>query len=385
MRITWSLPTNGERLGGTRGDLVRASRLIQALRADGHDVQVVESAAQPLAEAAVTTYRRVVRRLLPRRPGLTLRDLGRWARARAHGRRVASAARDHEADVIIETQVHFAGSGERAARETDLPLLLDDCSPVSETVALGAGLPALAQHVFRRQVESARWVTVSSAALRERLERDGVPARKLHVVPNGVDLATYGCSDRDGVRRRLGLNGRPVIGFVGSFQRWHGVDRLVEALVPLLGRTPVHLLLVGDGPERARVISTADRLGVSAAVTWVGAVPPQGVAELISACDIGALPATNDYGQPMKLLEYAAAGLPSVAPDLPPVREVIEDGVTGLLFAPQEREALPRALARLLADQALARAMGNRARARVADASWQHRARALVARVAATL
>jgi len=148
----------------------------------------------------------------------------------------------------------------------------------------------------------------------------------------------------------------------------------------LPGGPPIHLLLVGDGPERPRVLAEAARRGLGPRLTAVGAVPPLAVAELVAACDIGALPASNDYGHPMKLLEYAAAGLPSVAPDLPPVREVVRDGETGLLFPEQDVRALTQALARLVRDEALRRRLGDRARAAAGlEASWRRRARALVA------
>lgn len=382
MRIVWSLPVAGERLDGTRGDLVRASRLVEALRADGHQVTVVEIAAGRGSTAVVSTYRDFVRRVLPRSAALLLRDLGRVAHARAHGRRVAAKARAERADLIVETQVHFAGSGALAARLSGLPLLLDDCSPLSEAVALGAGLPRLAAGAFRGQVERATWITVSSEALRTRLASDGVCLDKLHVVPNGVDLAAYDRTDREAVRRQLGLTGRRVIGFVGSFQPWHRVELLLEAVAPLVDRHPVHLLMIGDGSERARAMDTARALGLGPHMTAVGAVRPSEVPALVAACDVGALPASNDYGHPMKLLEYAAAGLPAVAPDLPPVRELVRDGITGLLFPPGNALALSQALARLVSHESLRRRLGARARAEVADsASWRARARLLVGRV----
>ncbi|HVR70444.1 MAG TPA: glycosyltransferase family 4 protein [Vicinamibacteria bacterium] len=379
MRIVWSLPVAGEGLEGTRGDLVRARRLVEALRADGHQVTVVEIAAGRRSAAVVSTYRDLVRRALPRRLALLLRDLGRVAHARVHGRRVAAVARAERADLIVETQVHFAGSGALAARLSGLPLLLDDCSPLSEAVALGAGLPGLAARVFRRQVECAKWITVSSQALRARLASDGVCLDKLHVVPNGVDLAAHDHTDREAVRRRLGLVGRRVIGFVGSFQPWHRVELLLEAVAPLAERHAVHLLLIGDGSGRARAMDAARALGLGPHVTDVGAVHPGDVPALLAACDVGALPASNDYGHPMKLVEYAAAGLPAVAPDLPPIREVVREGVTGLLFLPGSAPALSEALARLVSDDLLRHRLGARARAEVAQsASWRERARLLL-------
>jgi glycosyltransferase involved in cell wall biosynthesis len=383
MRITWSVPVPGEPLRGSRGDVVRARRLIEALRAEGHEVRVVERAAARASAATVATYRRFVRRLVPRGPALALRDAGRWAEALLHGRRVAAAALAQGADLIVETQVHFAGSGALAARMTGVPLVLDDCSPSSEERTLGAGLPRLAGRVFRTQIRAARHLVVSSHALRERLAGEGVPAEKLQVVPNGSDPASYAGADRAAARRRLGVDGACVIGFVGSFQPWHRVPFVVEALA-LLGDDPaVHVLLLGDGPERARTLAAVRRSGQHDRVTAPGAVPPDQLPAWVVACDIGVVPASNDYGHPMKLMEYAAAGLPAVAPDLAPVREVVEDGVTGLLFPPDDVRALSLTLRRLIRDPGMRRAMGARARRVAENGSWRARARQLLSLVTA--
>jgi glycosyltransferase involved in cell wall biosynthesis len=380
MRITWSLPVRGERLDSSRGDLVRARSLTEALRADRHDVRVVEDAARSGSAVAVYGYRNVARKILPGRAALILRDIGRVMHARAHGRRVAAVARQQEANVIIETQVHFANSGALAAHLTGLPLILDDCSPVSEEIALGAGLPQLARRVFNEQVKSASAIIVPSQAMREQFLCEGIPAERLHVVPNGVDLEAFQNVDRDAVRRGLGVAEECLIGYAGSFQPWHRVDLLVEALARLLARKlPVHLLLIGDGQERQAVLALGRRLGLDGRVTSPGAVAHANVPELIASCDIGVLPGSNDYGHPMKLVEYAAARVPSIAPNLAPVREVLEDGVTGLLVLPNNLDALTASLARLVTDEALRRRLGESTRQRIMDhTSWRNRARALV-------
>jgi glycosyltransferase involved in cell wall biosynthesis len=112
-------------------------------------------------------------------------------------------------------------------------------------------------------------------------------------------------------------------------------------------------------------------------------VPPDQLPAWVVACDIGVVPASNDYGHPMKLMDYAAAGLPAVAPDLAPVREVVEDGVTGLLFPPDDVRALALALRRLIRDPGMRRAMGARARCGAENGTWRARARQLLSLVTA--
>lgn len=378
MRVVWSLPVPGTRSAGSRGDVVRARRLAEGLRAEGHDVWIVGDGVRLGAELAVGAYRRGVRRALPGALGLVARDAGRYLHARAHARRVASEAGRRRADVIVETQVHFSDSGARAARATGLPLVLDDCSPVAEELGFGVGIPRLARALFERQLEEAARVVVSSRQLRYLLLEDGAREESVRIVPNGVDLGSLRTADRSAERRRLGIDDRIVVGFVGSFQPWHRVDLLVEAMATL-DRLPLHLVLVGDGPGRERTRAAARRAGLEGRISELGPVDPALVPRLTAAFDIGALPGTNRYGHPMKLLEYAAAGLPVVAADLPPVRDVLRDGETGLLVPPGDAAALAAAIRRLTADPELRRRLGRSARARITESSsWRGRARGLV-------
>lgn len=379
VKIVWSLPVRAECLEGSRGDLVRARHLVEALRSDGHDVTVVEEAARPGARITVSVFRSLVRRMLPRCPALMLRDLGRLWHGHLHGARVAAMARRREAQMIIETQVSFAPSGAIAATRTGLPLILDDCSPSSEESLLGSGLPRLAQRVLQRQAHTAVRVVVVSRAVLRLLVSEGVPQQKLHIVPNGVDLASARGSNRRASRGHLGLDDSCVIGFVGSFQPWHRVDLLVQAFEKLLTRHPVRLLLVGDGPGLAPALALTERLGLSDYVTSLGAIPSSRVLEVIAAFDIGVLPGTNDYGNPMKLLEYAAGGVASVAPDVEPVREALELGAAGLLFSPGDLSGLTRVLATLAGNASLRRSLGERAHRQVVRrCPWKIRARGML-------
>jgi glycosyltransferase involved in cell wall biosynthesis len=357
--------------------------LIAALRDQGHDVKVVAATEQAAAEFTVSAYRQIARRVLPDKAALVLRDVGRWLHGRSHGARLAAAAQAFQAEAIVETQVNYSLSGVVAAKKTDLPLLLDDCAPTSEEEALGAGLVTLARRVLREQFAAAAIATVPSFALRDRFINQGLPADKLLVVPNGVNPETF-TDRRSELRSAHGFQEDCcVLGFVGSFQPWHDVHLLVEALVELRHRHSLHLVLVGDGPDRASVQARTERLELRRAVTFLGSVDSDQVPSLLSMIDIGLLPGANDYSHPMKLIEYGAAGLPSIAPDVAPVREVLRHERNGLLFRKGDISALSAAISRLAGDPALRHKLGSEARGAVlANAKWDDRAQEIAAALA---
>jgi glycosyltransferase involved in cell wall biosynthesis len=382
MKILWSLPVRGERLGSSRGDMVRAKKLVEALRGVGHEVHVVEFGAS----SAVSAYRKILRGVLPRLPALMLRDAGRWAASFGQGRQVARAAMDFRADAIVETQIGFCFSGAIAARKTGIPLILDDCSPLREEKALGTGLFGLARDAMLRQTEAAAVVFVSSSSIASSLAQEGMPREKIRLLPNGANLKAYAEVDREETRQRTALEGTCVIGFAGSFQHWHAIHLLVAALDKLRDNDSWHLLLVGEGPALAPALHAARALGLGARVTATGAVSSDRMPELICCFDIGVLPGSNDYGQPMKLVEYAAAGVASVAPDLPPVREIIRDLRTGLLFSPGDALELAGKLKMLIDDAGLRRRMGSQARCSLSEAhDWEARAHVLSETIAPLL
>jgi glycosyltransferase involved in cell wall biosynthesis len=275
-----------------RGDLVRARGLIEALRRDGHDVLVVEALNRPGRGVEESFYRGVVRRLLPGRGHLVLRDVAWWRRSRAHGRRVADAAHFQRAEVLVETQVHGTVSGSVAARRTGLPLVLDDVSPVGEVVHLGAGLPGLARRAFRKQCAAAALLVAPTGIISAQVARAS-SASQVTVISNGVDLEAYRRAKRDAVRRALRVGEEILVGFAGSFQPWHEIPLLLRAFEAIKPRRPVRLLLVGDGPSREGALREIRERGLEARVIAPGAVSPGRLPELLAACDIGVLPGTN--------------------------------------------------------------------------------------------
>jgi glycosyltransferase involved in cell wall biosynthesis len=188
----------------------------------------------------------------------------------------------------------------------------------------------------------------------------------------GIDLDRYDpvsvpSSSMLALRKEWGLSGYgQVIGFVGRLNREKGLADLLRAFPQVLTACPEALLVViGSGKEGERdaldVEDLADKLKVSSQVRFLGL--REDMALLYSAMDLVVLPSYRE-GYPRVLMEAAAMGKPSVGTNIRGCREVIEDGVTGLLVEPGDVDGLAQAMVKLLKDRALAERMGKAARAR---------------------
>ena len=192
--------------------------------------------------------------------------------------------------------------------------------------------------------------------LRGDLIRRGIDADKIIVSPNGVDLDLFGDPPpRDAaLAEQLGLDeGDAVIGFIGSFYDYEGIDDLIAAMPALVAAHPrARLLLVGGGPVEAALKTQAADSAAADRIHFVGRVPHTEVERYYSLTDILAYPRKKmrltDLVTPLKPLEAMAQGKLDAASDVGGHRELIEDGITGTLFAPDDPSAIAAALARLL-------------------------------------
>ncbi|MDQ8757502.1 glycosyltransferase, exosortase A system-associated [Sphingosinicella sp. LHD-64] len=213
----------------------------------------------------------------------------------------------------------------------------------------------LETHVVRR----ADAVAVICEGLRADLITRGIAPDKIVVSPNGVDMALFGnppAPDPD-FARRLGLAGADVIGFIGSFYDYEGLDDLIAAMPRLLERRPeARLLLVGGGPMEAALKAQAEISPAASRIHFVGRVPHEKVERYYALIDVLAYPRKamrlTELVTPLKPLEAMAQRKLVAASSVGGHRELIEDGVTGTLFPPDDPAALADALADLFGRRA---------------------------------
>jgi PEP-CTERM/exosortase A-associated glycosyltransferase len=230
-------------------------------------------------------------------------------------------------------------------------------------VGNGTGREGSAKYWLTRVLENdvvaaADRVVTICEGLRADLVARGFAREKISIMPNGVDMQMFGeALPRDAaLAQDLGLGEGPVIGFLGSFYPYEGLDDLIAAMPAIVAAVPdARLLMVGGGPAEAALRAQAEASPVAQAIRFVGRVPHHEVDRYYSLVEVVCYPRKGmrltDLVTPLKPLEAMAQGKLVSASAVGGHRELIEDGVTGTLFAPDDPAALASALSGLLSDR----------------------------------
>lgn len=296
---------------------------------------------------------------------LGMRSLRQWPRGVFGLARRLRRWRPH----LVHTQVFGADVyGRLAATLAHVP-------SVVSTVQTLPYDPALTRFYSRKRLAADRltarlctdhFVAVSEAVREGLVRAFGVDPGRVRVIGNGVDAERFAPRPdvRQALRRQLGVPlGAFVILHVGRLIPEKDQATLWRAAVLLGGRLPeACVLAAGDGPERAGLESLRQRLGLNRCVRLLGV--RSDIEALYQAADVFVLPSLRE-GMPTALLEAMASGIPVVASDIAPHRELVEQGVTGWLVPPQAPEALAEALAAVARQPEAARRVAAQARGRV--------------------
>jgi PEP-CTERM/exosortase A-associated glycosyltransferase len=300
--------------------------------------------------------------------------LNQWRIVNDLARRLDAVVRTERPDLLHAHSPALNGlAALRVGRRHGLPMVYE-CRAFWEDAAADHGTSreggaryrltrALETHVFRR----ADAVTCICDGLRRDIRARGIPDAKLTVIPNAVDAEhfAFDLPPDQALAAELGLGDAPMLGFIGSFYAYEGLDIAVAAMAELACSLDVHLLLVGGGPEESRLKEQVAALGVGARVHFTGRVPHDLVQRYYSLVDILVYPRKSmrltELVTPLKPLEAMAQGKLVLASDVGGHRELIDDGVTGRLFAAGDASALAAAVRAMLDDRddwALRRAAG---------------------------
>ena len=354
-----SLPTHS-------GYTFRTRALMKAQVAKGRDVAGITGVRHPVPGPPVETVDGLT---FHRTPAIATAPspIREWREIAALAARTEALAREWKPDVLHAHSPVLDGlAALRAGKKLGIPVIYE-IRAFWEDAAVGNGTGregGLRYHLIKRiethAVRSADAVAVICEGLRGDLVARGIDADKIIVSPNGVDLDLFGDPPPrdDALAGELGLDaGAAVIGFIGSFYDYEGIDDLIAAMPALVAAEPrARLLLVGGGPMEAALKAQAAASPVAGQIHFVGRVPHQEVERYYSLTDILAYPRKKmrltDLVTPLKPLEAMAQGKLVAASDVGGHRELIEDGVTGTLFAPDDPAAIASALKALFAARA---------------------------------
>jgi glycosyltransferase involved in cell wall biosynthesis len=355
------------------GQSVHIDEMIRAWRAQGHTVLVV---GPRRVEATVES---IEQQLLP----TFLYEALEFGYSFLEFFKLAGAAIRHRPDFLYERENIFMLSGLWVSRLFRLPYLLEVNAPLAQERAQHGKLfwrkfAAWTEHLCWR---GASVVLPVTDVLADFIRSEGVPSDRIIVTPNGVDPEIFCRQDDSAAKRRLGLQDRLVLGFVGYIREWHGLDRVVDLLATRPTMKNATLLVVGDGPARAPLEAQAARLGIADRVQITGTMPREALPGLIASFDIALQPKVTAYASPLKLFEYMAEGRTIVAPATPNIREILEDGHDALLYPPDSVTGLTEAVERLAQDPELRARLGHAAAAKIVnrELTWDGNARRVAA------
>ena len=294
----------------------------------------------------------------PRRPGLD-----EWALMRRLEGRLEQVARQVRPDILhAHSPVLNAAPALAVGRRLGIPVVYEvrafweDAAVDHGSTTEGSLRYRLTRAYETRALRRADHVFTICEGLRGDIVARGIPAVKVTVIPNAVDIDAFepGGQADETLKARLGLPGMTLVGFIGSFYAYEGLDLLLEAFPALLvARADVRLLLVGGGPQDSALKAQAQALGVADKVVFTGRVPHAEVQRYYDLIDVLAYPRHSmrltDLVTPLKPLEAMAQGRVLVASDVGGHRELIQDAQTGRLFPAGNAQALAATLAEVLA------------------------------------
>ncbi len=289
--------------------------------------------------------------------------LGEIALMRQLERRLAEVAEQVRPDILhAHSPVLNARPAIRVAKRLGIPIVYEvrafweDAAVDHGSTSEGSTRYRLTRHFESWALRRADHVFTICEGLRGDIVARGIAEDKVTVIPNAVDIEKFepgGHPDAE-LKARLGLQGASVVGFIGSFYAYEGLDLLLDALPRMLAARPeVRVLLVGGGPQDAALKAQAQRLGLADKVVFTGRVPHDQVQRYYDLVDVLAYPRHSmrltELVTPLKPLEAMAQGRLLVASDVGGHKELIRDGETGVLFKAGDPAALAHAVVALLA------------------------------------
>ncbi|QID18542.1 glycosyltransferase, exosortase A system-associated [Nitrogeniibacter mangrovi] len=344
------------------GYTFRTANLLKGQRALGWETFHLTSPKQGMTDALVEEVDGLTFHRTPV-PGVSLPVLGELAMMRAIESRLDALVAQLRPDVIhAHSPVLNALPALKVGRRAGIPVVYEvrafweDAAVDHGTTRENSLRYRLTRALETRALKRADHVFTICEGLRNDMLGRGIPGAKVTVIPNAVNVDSFqmgGVAD-EALKSSLGLAGCEVIGFIGSFYAYEGLDLLLEAFSRLSARRPsARMLLVGGGPQEDKLKQQANALGIADRVVFTGRVPHAEVQRYYDLVDVLAYPRHSmrltELVTPLKPLEAMAQGRIFIASDVGGHKELIRDGETGVLFPAGNAEALAGSIDELFA------------------------------------
>ena len=276
--------------------------------------------------------------------------------------RLEEVAREVRPDIIhAHSPVLNALPAIKVARRLGIPVVYEirafweDAAVDHGTTNEGSLRYRATRKLETRAIRQVDHVFTICEGLRADIVARGIPSDKVTVIPNAVDITSFSLASPPDpeLQQKWGLTNNTVIGFIGSFYAYEGLDLLLEALPAIIEQKPdIRVLLVGGGPQEENLRQQAEKAGLKNVVVFTGRVPHQDVNHYYDLINVLAYPRhpmrLTELVTPLKPLEAMAQGQLFVASDVGGHKELIDHGRTGILFEAGNRESLAKAIINLL-------------------------------------
>jgi PEP-CTERM/exosortase A-associated glycosyltransferase len=372
MRILHVLHTSLPQIAGYT---VRSDYIIENLRRMGHELAVVTSAQHPGGDDPLEMIKGVPHFRTPALRANLRAGVREMSAMFALSRRIRQVVMQVKPDLVHAHSPVLVGlPAWRVAQSLRIPLVYE-VRDLWENASVDRGKFAADSLAYRaaRALETVvlkraqATVTICETLRRELAPRVASPER-LFVVANGVETETFTARPRSAeLLRRWRLAGKAVISYIGTFQPYEGLDTLVRAVPHILAAIPnAHVMITGAGGVQSELEALSKSLRLTEHITFTGKVPHSEVLDLYALADVCVYPRlltrTTQLTTPLKPLEAMAMGKPVIVSDVPAMAELIAEGSTGLTFTAGDPQALAQTIARVLADPALQKQLGDAAR-----------------------
>lgn len=298
-------------------------------------------------------------------------------------KKIKRAFKRKKYDFIYERYAIFSFAPVLFAKKNKIPIILEvnytSYTPLYRKRS--ALLKPLAYILDSYIFKNATGIYVVSSNLKRHIGWLGVGLNRIIVLTNAADPDVFNPEKVESdIRFKLGLKSKKIIGYVGGFYPWHGLEFLIKGLVEVRKDVPnVFCLLIGDGRQRPYLENMVKKTGIDQSVIFTGNVTHQDLSKYIAAFDIAVLPHFNDYGSPMKIFEYMSMAKPVIVPRAENIEESMEDGKEGIMFEERDIKGLVNALVTVLKNDNLRIQMGIKGRENICTKNnWMKKGEAIL-------